>query len=319
LEGYTLGTEVYGFGSAALDFRIEVADLGSDYKDKLLAQKTTILGGGAVANCLIQVARLGGNASWLGKLSDDWIGNKIKEQLSLEKVNCSNIIQDSSVCSPFNLAVYAGEKLRRVGGFLIPNSLAGLSHQDVYSLVSHIKKEDWVIVEIGEIPLDISLSFCQQVKKKGANLLIDIDLDPVKQCKGSITLIKEMIRLADYLIPNYYAIQTLYPDIKPEILVKKIADEFKLITIITVGADGVYYCKPGKSVVHQEALKVNIVDTVGAGDAFHGGLLFGLANNWSLPEAVKLGIRCAAYNCQSFGAREGMPTAKELKLNNIER
>ena len=312
-------TIIYGFGSAALDFRIEVADLGCDYKDKLLARNTTILGGGAVANCLIQVARVGGKPSWLGKLGDDWIGSLIKEQFCLEKVDCSNIIQDPSVCSPFNLAIYAGEKLRRVGGFLVPNSLAELSFEDILYLSSNIKKEDWVIVEVGEIPLDITLVFCQQMKKKGANLLVDIDLDPVKQCRGNSNLVKDIIRLSDFLIPNYYAMQTLYPDITPEELIKKLADEFKVVTIITVGADGVYYCQPGNSVVHQNAFEAKVVDTVGAGDAFHGGLLYGLASNWSLPRAVELGARCGAYNCQNFGAREGMPIAEELNINNIEK
>ncbi|MDD5638071.1 MAG: carbohydrate kinase family protein [Atribacterota bacterium] len=305
---------IYGFGSATLDFRIQVPDLGYDYKDKLLAQKTDIFGGGAVANCLIQVARLGRKTSWLGKLGDDWIGHLIQEQLNLEKVDCSNIIWDESVCSPFNLAVYAGEEKRRIGGFLIPNSLAEINLEDISSLSSNIEKDNWIIVEVGEIPLDITLTFCQQVKKIGAKLLVDIDLDPIKQCNGNRDIVRKIIAQSDFLIPNYYAMSTLYPDIQPKELTKKLAWEFEVNTIITVGPDGVYYCEPGKPAAHQQAFKVKVIDTVGAGDAFHGGLLFGLAGHWSLAKSVELGARCGAYNCQKFGAREGMPTSEDLNI-----
>ena len=70
---------VYGFGSAAVDFRIRTADYGDLYKDKLLAQTWAEMGGGAVANFLSQVSRLGVKTSFLGKLGNDVIGKRIIE------------------------------------------------------------------------------------------------------------------------------------------------------------------------------------------------------------------------------------------------
>jgi sugar/nucleoside kinase (ribokinase family) len=306
---------ILGFGTAALDFRIQTAEMGLNYRDKLLAQNVDVFGGGAIANCLTQVARLGGKAYWLGKLGNDWIGDRIIMQLEQEGIDCSFVIRDGSFCSPFNVAIYAGEQKRRVGGFLLPNSLAELSNRDIEMLISNIESGDWMICEIGEIPLETTLMVCQTAKDRSINLVIDIDLDPILQCGGDRELILKILRFADLIVPNQVAVKSLYPGLTPKMLAERMALEIGTTTVVTAGADGVYCCEPNERCLHIEALEVDVVDSVGAGDAFHGGFLFGLSVNWSLEEAIQLGIRCASLNCMSFGARSGMPKAEDLSFN----
>jgi sugar/nucleoside kinase (ribokinase family) len=155
---------VIGFGTATLDYRIRTADFGVGYTDKLLAREIEVLGGGAIANCLVQAARLGGSAIWLGKLGRDRLAERIVAFLEAEGIDCSRVIYDPSLSSPFNLAVYAGEQRRRVGGYLLANSMAGLSEEDITNLAFSVKPGDWVIAEIGEIPLEAVLLFCRLVK-----------------------------------------------------------------------------------------------------------------------------------------------------------
>jgi sugar/nucleoside kinase (ribokinase family) len=310
---------VYGFGSAAVDFRISVADMGAGYLDKVLAQKTQIFGGGAMANCLTQVARLGLHATWLGKTGCDWIGDRILDQLQQEGIDCMQVIRDETLCSPFNLAVYANNYSRRIGGFLLPNSLAALSDADLDNWSSDMKPGDWVVVEIGEIPVDYLLVFCRLIKKHGASLVIDVDLDPYRQCLAEHQQIDAIFSLADILIPNQSAIMSLYPDLPAKEMVQMLAERYHVISILTAGADGAYYCAPADQARHLPAEPVSIVDTVGAGDAFHGGLVYALACGWSLANAVALGIKCGSRNCTRFGARSGMPYAAELGLINSKK
>jgi len=54
-------------------------------------------------------------------------------------------------------------------------------------------------------------------------------------------------------------------------------------------------------------------DTTGAGDAFHGGFIYGLLNGEDLETCMKLGNAVAALKCRSLGARAALPTADELK------
>ena len=106
--------QVWGFGSACVDIRLTTADYGPAYTTKLLAQETRLQGGGACANCLTQVARLGGRAAWLGKVGDDALGALILRQLQEERVDTSHALVAPNALSPFNVAVYAGTQWRRV-------------------------------------------------------------------------------------------------------------------------------------------------------------------------------------------------------------
>lgn len=59
---------IYGFGSACVDYRIHIPDMGEGYTSKVVADEIKELGGGACANCLVQAARLGADCTYLGKL-----------------------------------------------------------------------------------------------------------------------------------------------------------------------------------------------------------------------------------------------------------
>ena len=308
------GPVIHGFGSAAVDFRVQTADLGPDYRDKLLGQTVTLLGGGAVANFLVQVCRLGGRARWLGKIGADWVGRTIVRELEAEGVDCGGVIVDPDACSPFNVAVYAGEKRRRVGGFLLPNSLAAIGGEDTAQLAGLVQAGDVLMVELGEIPLETCRSLAEVCAAKGARVVVDVDLDPVVQCRGSRADVEAILGVADVVMPNRAAMSTLYPGLSAAALTARLVADFGRPAVVTAGEEGAYFAEPGRAVSHQEATPIEAVDTVGAGDAFHGGAVFALAAGMTLADAVALGARCGAANCLSPGARTGMPTAAQLGL-----
>ncbi len=306
---------IFGFGSATVDFRVRTAELGSEYRAKLLAQETATLGGGAVANALVQVSRLGGRASYLGKLGADWIGERIVEGLEAEGVDCSTVIRDPSSSSPFNLAAYAGEDRRRIGGFLLPNSLASMTRGEIDILAARPRPGDMLLVELGEIPISACLQFASVCEANGVQIALDVDLDPIAQCRATSDEFEALARLSRLIMPNREAMTALYPGLSPDTLTQEMSRLFAATVIVTAGKDGAFFSTPDKTVVHRPALETDVVDTVGAGDAFHGAVVFALSTGRTLEAAVELGVRCGAINCQSSGAREGMPTASELGLN----
>jgi len=74
------------------------------------------------------------------------------------------------------------------------------------------------------------------------------------------------------------------------------------LVAITLGADGCLIATP-KELVHVPAYKVDVVDTTGAGDAFMGGLSYGLLQNWDLQRVGSFANACAALCCTKVGAR----------------
>jgi sugar/nucleoside kinase (ribokinase family) len=59
------------------------------------------------------------------------------------------------------------------------------------------------------------------------------------------------------------------------------------------------------------SIPVNVVDTVGAGDSFDAGFLYGYLNEWSLERSLRLACICGALSTQRAGGTEGQPTINE--------
>ena len=302
---------VCAFGTAAVDFRIRTPEFGPEYREKLLAREIEPIGGGSAANALVQVARLGGRARFLGKLGDDTVGRMILRDLRIEDVDTTSVIIDQSAVSPFNLAAYAGADRRRIGGFLLPNCLAEITAEETALLADHVNEGDWALVEIGEIPAGTVLEFIDRVRARGGRIAVDVDLDPVRQCEFEPGQIRRAFSGADLLIPNRSAVASIYPGLSARELARTMCNEYGTPVVVTVGDEGAWYATPGEEPVYQPPVATEVVDTVGAGDAFHGGLLFGLAEGWTMEHALGLAATCGAITCRSHGARTAMPKRHE--------
>ncbi len=305
--------KIYGFGSACVDYRIHIPDMGSDYTSKVMADEIIELGGGACANCLVQAARLGANCTYIGKFGDDHQANTILTLFSSENIKTDLVDSEVGVISPFNVAVYKGKNNERVGGYLLPNSLKTITRKDARNLAKKMTEGSVVIVEIGEIPLETVLAFSKAALKRNIRIFIDVDLDPVKQLNEPIELFENILKCADAIIPNYDSVKDVYGIFDEAELASHMSKILQKTVIVTAGEKGVYYCEDGKKSVNVHADKINAVDTVGAGDSFHGSLLYSLAINNSLEKSIKFAVQCAQLTCMGFGARTSMPYLKDVK------
>lgn len=61
-----------------------------------------------------------------------------------------------------------------------------------------------------------------------------------------------------------------------------------------------------------------VVDTTGAGDAFIGSIVYGLANGLPLAQAMQLGTVVAACKCTALGPRPGLPTVEQLSKSILD-
>ena len=62
------------------------------------------------------------------------------------------------------------------------------------------------------------------------------------------------------------------------------------------------------------ALPVEVIDTTGAGDAFHGAILYGLYQQWAPEQTIRFASATAALNCRDLGGRTALPERAEVEL-----
>ncbi|HRE27989.1 MAG TPA: PfkB family carbohydrate kinase, partial [Anaerolineales bacterium] len=80
--------------------------------------------------------------------------------------------------------------------------------------------------------------------------------------------------------------------------------------VMTLGARGVYALGP-EGELRVPTFPVKAVDTTAAGDAFSGGLAYGLASGLTLSEALRWGCAAGALACTRAGAVPSLPTQAE--------
>ena len=79
---------------------------------------------------------------------------------------------------------------------------------------------------------------------------------------------------------------------------------------VKLGADGALGIHRGET-VRVSSIPVNVIDTVGAGDSFDAGFMYGYLNQWPLVKTLWLGCVCGALSTQRAGGTDGQPTLDE--------
>jgi sugar/nucleoside kinase (ribokinase family) len=80
--------------------------------------------------------------------------------------------------------------------------------------------------------------------------------------------------------------------------------------IVTHGGDGAYYIST-HTLHHVSAPEIQVKDTIGAGDNFHGAFALAISKGFDLHRAVKFSVAVASLSCREYGGRNGIPDLKE--------
>jgi len=139
--------------------------------------------------------------------------------------------------------------------------------------------------------------------------VFDINLRQNFYCKE---VLEESFRRCDILKINDEELETIshlfeYPNLALEEKCRLIIKQYKLqMLILTCGTNGSYVFYDG-GVSFLETPKVQVADTVGAGDSFTGSFIGSILNGKTIPEAHKTAVEVSAYVCTCEGAMPQIP------------
>ncbi len=261
----------------------------------LTIEKT--VSGGSIANSIVGLSQLNNEVGFIGKISDDELGNKYEEGMRNENVDFLYKKKNENLPTGTCLILITPDSERTMCTYL---GIAGKIDEGDINLDS-LKKSDVVFLEgylWDEGPPRKAFEKAITNSKKVAMSLSDQFC--VDRHKSSfLNLVKNKI---DITFANENEIMSLI-NAKDFAEVVSFGKEIKKLLIITRGEKGAI-CIDGKNTYEIDSLKgLKIIDLTGAGDLFAAGYLHGYINNFSQQECLKKGTEMSAKIIQQIGAR----------------
>jgi len=280
--------------------------------------------GGSPFNLAVGLARLGAPAMFFGGLSHDMFGRKLAGALAAEGVDLAAAPRPAAPTALVTVDVDA----------------AGAPTYTLYG--SATAERQVVAADLARVPADAAAihvgSYCMAVEPVASTLLalvrrqqgrsliafdpnVRLTIQPDRDVWRAA--IAAMLPLSDLLKISDEDIGLVYPDTTPEQFIATALDAGVALVVVTRGAHGVLAATRAAGTHALPAHRVNVVDTVGAGDTFQAALLSHLARQQLLTRAALAALepaqllgalrfagRAAAITCSRRGA--DMPTLQEV-------
>ncbi|HUV59653.1 MAG TPA: PfkB family carbohydrate kinase [Desulfatiglandales bacterium] len=294
----TEGIQVIGLGQACLDYLGRVSIYPEeDSKCELI--DLHIQCGGPASTALVTLSRLGIRTSFLGSISDDSRGIEIVKELKKEKVDSTFLKITPGYTSQFAFIVITESGNRTI--FWHRGSVPHLRPRDVN--LSPFSKAK--ILHLDSLMIEAAQEAAQQAKNMGLTIVMDAGT----MREGS----QELVSMVDILIASERFAEPLVGDIAPpEKALRAFHDLGPKEVIITLGSRGSIGLS-GKKINFQKAFSIDVVDTTGAGDVYHGAYIYGLLQGWDMQKCMRFASVASAIKCTQIGARKGIPQLEEIK------
>ncbi len=312
-------TDVVGIGSCGIDyFAIVPRLLGPE--EKINAERMEVHAGGVTGNNLTQVARLGAKAGWLGLIGDDESGRLITRAFAEDGLDLSGIEVIKGEKSTFTWIPVDAQGERCI--YMFPNVNGKLSAEQVRTrFAPHITRAKHFHTEASQLPLAPVGEGMRIARESEVRVIFDLDVAPsyfAQARLGSEEDLVETLRLVDVLKPCKAAAREITGETDYEKMAAKLLALGPKIVAVTMGVEGALIAAEGKK-EHVPAFNVQVVDSTGAGDAFMGGLSFGLLQGWEYRQVGLFANACAAICCTKVGARSMGRRDEVLALIRAQR
>lgn len=288
-------------GHAAYDITLPVEYYPIENKKVRLKTPKVECGGGPSATAAYLLSKWGVDAYFAGVIGNDYYGMKIKDEFINIGVNTKYLEINNNFSTTSSYIIANKENGSRT---IITNKDSNLK----FNLVQKIDEEFAYILVDGD---ELELSRNTILKNKGKSITM---IDAGKCDYNTV----ELAHFVDYLVcsndfaRDYTKLELDYDNLDSISLVyDKLYEEFKNNIIITLESKGSFTKINGESVL-VPSLKVKDVDSTGAGDIYHGSLLYFLSSGYELTKAMRLANITSALSVLKIGGRYSIPLKEEV-------
>ena len=296
-------------GSLNMDIVMEVGRIPK-MGETIKGDQMSYFIGGKGSNQSVAACRLGNEVSMIGSIGNDTFGEKIKKHLKEEGVNVDQVKVDEVAFTGAATILKTNEDNSIV---IIPGANDFCDKELINQYKEIIKSADILITQL-EIPIETVEYALEIAKASGVKTILNPA--PAREISA------EMLKNVDIITPNETEFEIItgetYGDEKS--FDKAMIDwqeKHSTRLIVTRGKIGSSYIEDN-NVITKKTIKVDAIDTTGAGDTFNGALAHAISHDYTMDEAITFAGIAATLSVTKFGAQTGMPTMELVNkfLNN---
>jgi len=274
--------------------------------------------GGVVLNQLGWAAALGLRTGICGRQADDEAGRFLRaamDRLGIER----HLVLEGAASSVAEIFVDdAGER----SIYMAPGTTAGTSAQHVrHHHADFIRRAGRLVTEVSQLPLPAALAALEIAREARIPTVVDLDVLPSQALRelGGERDLARVLRAADLLKPAKAAAREIAPAAGGDALelARALRERFgNSAVVVTDGAAGCAIATEGFE-GFVPGLPVKVLDATGAGDAFLGGLLAGLAHGLGWGDVGRLANACGGACAEQLGAFPEAPEAARARVQEL--
>jgi sugar/nucleoside kinase (ribokinase family) len=257
--------------------------------------------GGNSLNAAIGIARLGGRASICGPMGDarESASRYIFDQLAHEGIDAQHLVQMRGLVTPLSAIMIDPTGERTIVTFRDPE----LWKVKLPSPDELLADCDGVLTEsrCAEFCTDL----CTEAVRRGIPVIVDVD--------RAMSLREGLLTASTHLVFSSEPLQETAGESDEGEALKKIAKLTTSFLAGTRGPRGTIWLDVHGALQETPAFPVHTVDTLGAGDIFHGAFALGIIEGQALQEALRFASAAAALKCTRFGGAFAAPQRLEVE------
>ncbi len=269
---------------------------------KVEAKDFFIVNGGCAANAAVAIARLGGRAKLVGPLGgpagQDGNGDRVLAALAHERVDTGDCRRIDGIATALS-AIFVDARGDRTIVTYRDRRIAAAAPNDPHASVAGA---DLVLAD-NRYPQFVQ-PICEAARRRNLRVVLDADKATVED--------DPLFRLATHVV---FSAECLIATTGRSALadgLHRMAELTDAFLAVSDGPNDILFLE-GRALARVPVFKIHAVDTLGAGDALHGGFALAMAEGRSEPQALRFGAAVAGIKCSRMGGSAGTPTRAEVE------
>lgn len=269
-----------------------------------LANDATLTLGSSSAIFACGAARLGLRVAFLGKVGNDVFGNFVINELKKRHVATEGIITSGSEKTGLTVILNRGND-RAI--LTYPGTIATTHLDDLDTTLlenaHHLHLGGYFL--LSRLKPNVPKLFLR-AHRLGLTVSLDSNYDPTEQWDGGLST---SLKHIDIFLPNKRELLSIAKKRNFREAVSTLSQNVPILAVKLGEKGAMVYTKDGQ--YKGRSIKTHVIDSVGAGDSFDAGFIYGYLHHWDMQRSVNLACICGSLSTQAAGGIEGQPTLEQ--------